>query len=77
MGEKWFDKLIEGIIEAGRTRSYTETYNPSQSDLFHKEIKSYDKKYFMKQFEKFVRFALPKLNLKNVKIAFGVTKDIT
>lgn len=77
MGEKWFDKLIEGILEAGRTLSYVETYNPSQSDLLHKEIKKSDKKYFMKQFEKLVRFALPKMNLKNVKIAFDVTEDLT
>lgn len=77
MGEKWFNKLIEGIIEAGRTLSYVETYNPNQSDLLHKEIKNSDKKHFMRQFEKFVRFALPKLNLKDVKIAFDVTENLT
>ncbi len=77
MSQKWLNRLVEGIIEASRTRSYIETYNPSQSDLFHKEVKNSDKRYFMKQFEKLIRFALPKLNLKNVKIAFDVTEDIT
>lgn len=77
MGSRWFNKLIEGIVEAGRTRSYVETYLPSKSDLFHKEIKKSGLKHFMKQFEKFVRFSLPKLNLKNVKIAFDVTEDLT
>ena len=77
LGDKWFNKLVEGIIEAGRTRSYIETYTPTKSDLFHKEIKNSDKKHFMKQFEKFVRFSLSKLNVKNVKIAFDVTEDLT
>ena len=38
LGENYLNKLVAGLIEAGRTISYIETYNPVQSDLFHKEI---------------------------------------
>lgn len=77
LGENWFDRLIQSIIEAGRTISYVETVNPVQSDTLHLVIKRSDIKAFMHEFEKIVRFALFKLRLKRVKIAFDTTEDIT
>jgi len=77
LGDNYLNRLTSGLIEAGRTISYLETYNPSQSDLFHKEIKFSDKKLFMRIFEKSVRQILPRLNLKKVKVAFDTTEDLT
>jgi len=77
LGENYLNKLVAGLIEAGRTISYIETYNPVQSDLFHKEIKYSDKKLFMKSFEELTRKLLPKLKLENVKVAFDTTEDLT
>ena len=73
LGENWNNKLIQSIIEAGRTISYVETTNPTQADKFHIAIKESDNKTFMHEFEKIVRFAIAKLNLKRVKIAFDTT----
>ena len=77
MGENWNNNLIQSIIEAGRTISYIETLNPSKADKFHLSIKQGDKRLFMKEFEKVVRFAIAKLKLKRVKIAFDTTEDLT
>lgn len=77
MGENWNNDLIQSIIEAGRTISYVETLNPSKTDKFHLSIKWSDKGLFMREFEKVVRFAIAKLKLKKVKIAFDTTEDQT
>lgn len=77
LGDNYLNRLTSGLIEAGRTISYLETYNPSQADLFHKEIKFSDRKFLMRNFEKAVRKILPKLNLKKVKVAFDTTEDLT
>jgi len=77
LGEKWCNKVIQSIIEAGRTISYVETYNPSQSDSLHLAIKGCDNKTFMHEFERVVRFAVAKLKLKRVKIGFDTTEDLT
>ena len=77
LGENWNNNLIQSIIEAGRTISYVETLNPSKTDKFHLEIKQRDEKTFMHEFEKVVRFAIAKLKLKKVKIAFDTTEDLT
>jgi len=77
LGGKYLNRIVSGLIEAGRTISYLETYNPSQADLFHKEVKFSDKLVFMRNFEKVVRKILPKLNLKRVKVAFDTTEDLT
>jgi len=77
MGESWNNSLIQSIIEAGRTISYVETLNPSKTDKFHLSIKGSDKRLFMREFEKEVRFAIAKLKLKKVKIAFDTTEDLT
>lgn len=77
LGDNYLNKLTSGLLEAGRTISYLETYNPSQADLFHKEIRFSDRNFFMKNFEKAVRKILPKLNLKRVKVAFDTTEDLT
>ena len=77
LGDNYLNKLTTGLIEAGRTISYLETYNPTQSDLFHKEIKFSDKRFLMRNFEKAVRKILPRLNLKKVKVAFDTTEDLT
>ena len=77
MGENWFNNLIQSIIEAGRTISYVETLNPSKTDKFHLSIKRSDKRLFMREFENEVRFAIVKLKLKRVKIAFDTTEEIT
>jgi hypothetical protein len=76
LGENYLNKLTAGLIEAGRTISYLETYSPSQADLFHQEIKLSDKKILMRNFEKELRKILPKLNLKKVKVAFDTTEDL-
>jgi len=77
LGSKYLNRLTSGLIEAGRTISYLETYNPSQTDLFHKEIRFSDRKIFLKTFEKVVRKSIPKLRLKRVKVAFDTTEDLT
>lgn len=77
LGDNYLNRLTSGLIEAGRTISYLETYNSSQSDLFHKEIRFSDKKFLMRNFEKAVKKILPKLNLKKVKVAFDTTEDLT
>ena len=77
MGENWNNDLMQSIVEAGRTISYVETLNPSKADKFHLSIKGSDKGLFMKEFEKVVRFAVAKLGLKKVKIAFDITEDLT
>jgi len=69
--------VIQSIIEAGRTISYVETYNPSQSDSLHIAIKGSDKKTFMHEYENVIRSAIAKLKLKRVKIAFDTTEDLT
>jgi len=77
MGENWNNNLMQSIIEAGRTISYVETLNPSKADKLHLSIKGSDKRLFMREFEKKVRFAIAKLGLKRVKIAFDTTEDLT
>lgn len=77
MGENWNNNLIQSIIEAGRTISYVETLNPSKADKFHLSIKESGKRLFMREFEKVVRFAIAKLKLKKVKLAFDTTEDKT
>lgn len=76
-GESWYARVIQSIIEAGRTISYVETYNPSQADSLHLAIKQSDNKTFMHEFESNARFALVKLNIKRVKLAFDTTEDVT
>ena len=68
---------MQSIIESGRTISYVETLSPSKTDKFHLSIKESDKKLFMREFELVARFAIAKLNLKKVKIAFDTTEDLT
>ena len=77
MGEDWNNNLMQSIIEAGRTISYVETLNPSKADKLHLSIKGSDKRLFMREFERGVRFAIAKLKLKRVKIAFDTTEDLT
>ena len=76
LGDKWFNGLLQNVVEAGRTISYVETLS-NKADTFHLEIKQRDKKTFMHEFEKGVRFAIAKLRLKKVKIAFDTTEDLT
>jgi hypothetical protein len=77
MGESWNNNLMQSIVEAGRTISYVETLNPSKTDKFHLSVKESDKRLFMREFEKIVRFSLAKLRLNKVKIAFDTTEDLT
>ncbi len=76
LGDKWFNELIQNIVEAGRTISYVETLC-NKADTLHLEIKQRDERTFMHEFEKVVRFSVSKLNLKKVKIAFDTTEDLT
>jgi hypothetical protein len=76
LGDKWFNELIQNIVEAGRTISYVETLS-NKADTLHLEIKQCDQKRFMQEFEKIVRFSIAKLKLKRVKIAFDTTEDLT
>jgi hypothetical protein len=68
---------MQSIVEAARTISYVETYNPEQSDTFHLAVKRGENQLFMHEFERVVRFALAKLKLKRVKIVFDTTEDLT
>jgi hypothetical protein len=76
LGENWLNKLIQNIVEAGRTISYIETLG-NKADTFHLEIKQSDGKKFMHEFEREVRIAISKLRFKRVKIAFDTTEDLT
>ena len=75
LGKAWFSKLIASIVEAGRTISYVETVNPSQSDSLHKSIKQIDKQILLKEFEKCVRKSIKLLRFGSVKVAIDVTED--
>lgn len=77
LGEDWNNSIMQSMIEAGRTISYVETNNPSKADKLHLSIKEGDKSSFMREFEKVVRFAIAKLKLRRVKIAFDTTEDKT
>lgn len=77
LGKNWCDKLIQGVIEAGRTISYVETTTPSQADSLHLAIKRCDSRTFMHEFEDVVRFAIVELKLKRVKIGLDTTEDLT
>lgn len=77
LGKEWCDRLIQGIIEAGRTISYVETTTPSKADTLHLAIKGCDNRTFMHEFEQVVRFAVAKLRLKRVKLGFDTTEDLT
>ncbi len=76
-GEDWFNNLVQSVIEAGRTISYVEILNPSKADKLYLSIKGGDRRLFMREFEREVRFAIAKLKLKRVKIAFDTTEDPT
>jgi len=75
LGKKWLDRLIGGLVEAGRTISYVETNNPSQSDSLHKSIKLSDMGTFKRAFEQGVRRALRAMRFGPVKVALDVTED--
>jgi hypothetical protein len=75
LGKSWFAKLLGAIIEAGRTHSYVETVNPTQSDTLHKEIKNSDISIFKKEYEKAIRIALKLLRLNIVRVAIDVTEE--
>lgn len=79
MGKDWCNRLIQGVIESGRTISYVETTTPTKADKFHLAIKGCDNRTFMHEFEENVRFAIAKLKLKNkkVKLGFDTTEDLT
>lgn len=79
MGKNWCDRLVQGVIEAGRTISFVETTTPTKADKFHLAIKGCDNRTFMHEFEQNVRFAIAKLKLKGrrVKIGFDTTEDLT
>ena len=74
-GKAWFSRLVASLIEAGRTHSYVETYNPSQSDTFHKAIKQSDSIIFKREFEKALKKVLKALRFDRVKVAIDVTED--
>ena len=76
MGEDWNNQLMQNIVEAGRTIGYVETLC-NKADKLHLSIKQGDQRRFAHEFEKAVRFAIAKLKLKRVKIAFDVTEDRT
>lgn len=77
MGKLWYDRLIAGIVEAGRTISYVQTTIPQQADTFHLAIKGSDAKFMMREFEEVVRYALPRMNLGKVILAFDTTEEVT
>ncbi len=76
LGDEWNNELTQNLVEAGRTISYVETLG-NKADTLHLEIKQCDQRKFMHEFEQIVRFAIAKLELKNVKIAFDTTEDET
>ena len=76
MGEVWNSKLIQNIVESGRTIGYVETLG-NKADKLHLSVKQCDQRRFIHEFEKVVRFAIAKLKLKKVKIAFDITEDLT
>jgi hypothetical protein len=77
LGKRWCDEAIQSIVEAGRTISYVETTTPSKADTLHIAVKRCDNRTFMHEYEQIVRFAIAKLNLKNVKLGFDTTEDVT
>lgn len=77
LGKCWYDRLIAGIIEAGRTISYVETTTPTQADTLHLAIKGGDFQLFAHEFEQVVRFSLPKLHVNRVKVVFDTTEEVT
>jgi hypothetical protein len=45
LGDDWNNKLMQSVVEAGRTIGYLETLNPSRTDKFHLSIKESDNFY--------------------------------
>lgn len=75
LGNTWFSRLLASLVEAGRTHSYVETVNPSQSDTLHKEIKTIDFRVFKHEFENSVRLVLRPLYLTDVEVAVDTTEE--
>jgi len=75
LGNSWFSRLVASIVEAGRTNSYVETVNPSQSDTLHKEVKWSDEKILRREFERTVRMVLKVLRYGKVKVAVDCTEE--
>lgn len=75
LGKRWFNQLLASLVEAGRTHSYVETVNPSQSDTFHKEIKLSDGRFLRRTFEQEVRKVIKLMRLTNVRVAVDATEE--
>src|SRR3989338_5036174 len=77
LGKSWYDRLLAGIVEAGRTISYVQTTTPQQSDTLHSTIKGSDFRCMMREYELILRIVLPKMHMGKVVIAFDTTEEVT
>jgi hypothetical protein len=77
LGANWMNKLISGLVEAGRTISYIETVAPSQADTIHKAVKICDRNFLTREYKSFIRKNIHKLTRGPVKIAIDITEDLT
>jgi hypothetical protein len=69
------NEVIRGIIEAGRTNSYVETYS-DKADTLHRHIKENSERDLKKAFEFNTKNAIRRMGLGRVILAFDVTEEL-
>lgn len=75
LGTAWFSRLLAGVVEAARTRSYMETVTPSQADSLHQAVKGSDAEVIRQAFQAQVRKILPQLRVGRVRVAIDTTEE--
>lgn len=68
-------EVLKGIIEAGRTNSYVETYS-NKADTLHRYVKENSERDLKKAFEFNTRKAIWRMGLGKVVLAFDTTEEL-
>jgi hypothetical protein len=67
--------ILKGIIEAGRTNSYVETYS-DKADTLHRHIKDNSERDLKRAFEFNTKKAIGRMGLGRVVLAFDITEEL-
>ena len=68
-------EVLRGIVEAGRTNSYVETYS-NKADTLHSHIKENSERDLKRVFEFNTKKAIGRMGLGRVVLAFDVTEEL-
>src|SRR3989338_8593821 len=68
-------EILKGIIEAGRTNSYVETYS-NKADTIHRHIKENSERDLKRTFEFNTRKAIGRMGLGRVVLVFDTTEEL-